>query len=564
MGIATVANTAPYLDEEEYREALNDRFREESGLVVENNPDLGYITYRTTEGYTITRNYYKEEITVEKQPYYEGEDRIGYIDELFPHFEYDPRDTTIEHIQMGDYIYVRVNNDNNVTYISAFNDYVMRYGKVTSFTFNSGEAATLFIQDERGRTYDYRVQLYTPITKGGRAITLNEIKEGDWVKALIAQRIMGEGIINESLQELVVDNNTRYISNIYRGQVASMNATRQLLNIRNMQSLQKIGWGPYSNIFSLALNPKQVEVYYLGSPVSVDYMTRNLRSAPGYVYVAAEQYMGKENAVKLNFQSKLQTVLPKAMVTYADANSVRLLSGENLILAKDAMIVRDKRLIEPHSIMVGDMLQAVVSGENRLIVGNITSDVDTGSLQVYRGRIKRIDEREEFEVETFSMLEDNRWYFYPSPRTFTIDYDTQFYTEEGALVGGIEGFLDYGENTFKNDVFTVIAIGDKAYRIVDMPYAKESVKGEIYEVGEGSVKVKDVYYYHLTQKRWMQYSSKNVGVTLTIPTNSAIIKDGRVVPVSKLEKGDKIKAMLDVSIKETTGDKASYILIVEE
>ena len=62
----------------------------------------------------------------------------------------------------------------------------------------------------------------------------------------------------------------------------------------------------------------------------------------------------------------------------------------------------------------------------------------------------------------------------------------------------------------------------------------------------------------------MLYSSKNVGVTLTIPTNSAIIKGGKVVPVSKLEKGDKIKAMLDVNIKETTGDKASYILIVEE
>ncbi|PHV70139.1 hypothetical protein CS063_11725 [Sporanaerobium hydrogeniformans] len=564
VGTGALASTATYLDGEEYSDALNDRFMEESGLVLENNPQLGYITYRTKEGYTLTRNYYKEEVTVEKQPYYESEDRIGYIDELFPNFEFDPRDTTIEHIQPGDYIYVRVNKESLITYVSAFNDYMMRYGKVTSFTFNSGDTATILIEDEKGRSYSYRVELYTPVTKGGRTIALSEIKEGDWVKALIAQRIMGEGIINETLQELVVDNNTRYISNVYRGQVASINSTRQLLNVRNMQALGKLGWGPYHTLFSLTMNPKKVEAYYLGSPVSVDYVSKNLRNAGGYVYVAAEQYMGKENAVKLNFQSKLQTVLPKTMVTYADPTSVRLLSGEKLVLAKDSMIVRDKRLIEPHSIMVGDMLQAVVSGENRLIVGNITTAVATGDLQVYRGRIKRIAQREEFEVETFSMLEDSLWYFYPSPRTFTIDYETQFVGTEGGNATSIESFLDYGENTAKDDVFTIVAIGDKAYRIVDMPYVKESLKGEVYEVAEGSIKLKDVYYYHRMQKRWMEYSSKNIGATVTVAPNSVIIKAGKVMPVTRLEKGDKIRAMLDTNLKTATEGTTAYIIVVEE
>ena len=85
------------------------------------------------------------------------------------------------------------------------------------------------------------------------------------------------------------------------------------------------------------------------------------------------------------------------------------------------MIVRDKRLVDAHSIMVGDMIQAVITADNYLVVGNVSTDITTGDLQVYRGRIKRIEEREMFEVETFAMLEDSTWYFYPSPRSFTID-----------------------------------------------------------------------------------------------------------------------------------------------
>jgi hypothetical protein len=563
MSISAFAVTSSYLDEEEYSDILRDNYGEDQGIVIENNPSLGYIVYKTSSGREETKNYYREEITVEKQPYYEGDDRLGYLDELFPNFNFDPRDTTIDSIKAGDSIYIKFDKDDRVTYISAYNDYIMRYGKVNSFTFNSGDMASLLLEDETGRMHAYTIPLSIPVTKGGVSYTLSAIKPGDYIKILIAQKILGEGIVEEELQEIVIDHDTRYISNVYRGQVAAINLYKNMLNLKNMQKFIKSGWSTYTNILPISLNPKKIESYLAGNPVSLDYVTRNLRNASGYVYVAAETNMGKENAIKLNFQSKMQRTLPITTVTYVSPGVVKLLSGETVYVAKDAIIVRDKRLIEAHSIMVGDAMQAVVTGENKLAIANITSDITTGSIEVFRGRIKKISDREEFEVESFSRLDGNAWYFHPTPRTFAIDYQTKFYTSEGFVAGGIEDFLDHGENSQVGEVYTIIAIGEKAYMIVDMPYARESLKGEVYQADGESIKVKDVYYYHTSQKKWLEYSRKNLGASVTITPNTVIIKNGKVIPASKLEKGDKIKAMLENNLKDANGTAEGYIIVVE-
>ncbi len=563
VGITTFANLSPYLNGEEYRDILSDNFSEDQGIVIENNPHLGYIVYRNSNGRNVTKNYYREEIAVEKQPYYEAEDRLGYLDELFPNFRFDPRDTTIDSIAAGDCIYIRTNKEDYVTYISAYNDYVMRYGKVNSFTFNTAQTANLLLEDENGRLYSYDVGLNIPVTKGGKLYTISAIKPGDWVKVLVAQKILGEGIVEEELQEIVIDNDTRTISNIYRGQVAGINTFKKLLNLKDTRTFVKTGWSAYTNLASISIDPKKAESYLIGNPVSVDYITRYLRNGDNYVYVAAENYMGKENAIKLNFQSKLQRTLPATTVTYVSPGVMRLLSGETIYIAKDAIIVRDKRLIEPHNIMVGDVMQAVITGENKLAAAQITSAMTTGSLEILRGRIKKINDREEFEVESFSKLEGNTWYFHPTPRTFSIDRQTKFYTEAGFVAGEIEDFLSYGENSRVGEVYTAVTIGEKAYAVIDMPYARESLKGEVYEVDGESVKVKDVYYYHTSQKKWLEYSRKNTGATLTVTPNTVIIKNGKVIPPSRLEKGDKIKAMLELNLKDTDGTTDGYIIIVE-
>ncbi|WP_054743414.1 hypothetical protein [Cellulosilyticum ruminicola] len=563
MSFSTIASVPVYYDQQEYMDALYDNYSEERGIVIENNPQLGYITYRNGNGATITRNYYTNEISVEKQPYYETEDKIGYLDEIFPYFKYDARDTTIGSIKAGDCIYIRMDKDKYITYISAYNDYMMRYAKVNTFNFNSDDKTNIILEDEKGNIYSYDLELSTPVSKGGVPCSISTIKPGDWVKVLISQKILGEGIIEESIEEVVVDNDTRVISSLYKGQVTSIDKYKDLLNLKNVQSLGKLNWGKYNSLLRLNINPQNIKSYLIGNQVSLDYISRNLRNAEGYTYVAAENYKGKEYAVKLNFQSKLQNTLQPSTVIYASSGIVKLLSGENLYVAEDAIIVRDNKLVESHNIMVGDVLQAVVTGENKLAVGKISSDVTTASLEVFRGRIKKIKDSEEFQFETFSLLDGHQWYYHPTPRTFSIDLDTKFYNESGYVQGGIEKFLSYGEDSEVGNVYTVVAVGDKAYMVVKMPYVTNAAKGQVYKVEGNSVGIKDVYYYHKSQKKWVEYSKKNLGATINLGVNSVVIKNGKVIPVSKLEKGDIISTMISTNLKDTAGIADGYIIVVE-
>jgi len=563
MSTTTSASISSYLTQSEYSEILWDDYSEDKGIVVENYPELGYLTYKNSNGQLITCNYYAEEVAVEKQPHYEMEDKIGYLDELFPNFTYDPRDVQITSIQVGDCIYIRTNSEGYITYISAYNDYSMRYGKVVSFNYNTGEIANLQLEDQKGNLYSYDISLATPVTKGGKMYSLSTIKAGDWAKVLISQKILGEGIIEEEVLEIVLDNDTRVISNVYRGQLASIDTYKKLLNMKNAQALGKSSWGTYNGLVSMAVDTNTATAYRIGNRISFDYIKRYLINADGYVYVAAENYKGKENAVKLNFQSKLQTTLEPSPVISASMSSIKLLSGETIYVDEDAIIVRDNRLVSANNIMVGDYLQAVVTGENKLAIGRVVNNQTTGSLQVYRGRIKKIADRESFQVETFSLLEGSTWYYHPTPQTFAIDMDTKFYNESGFVESGIESFLAYGEGTSIGDVYTIIAIGEKAYAVIDMPYVTNSVKGEVYATEDDSIKIKDAYYYDTAKKRWVEYSKKNIGGTITLNANSVVVKGGKVIPVSKLEVGDTVSAMIETNFKNANGTVNGYIVVVE-
>lgn len=561
----TVSASIPsYLTQQEYNDVLYSNYYEDRGIVVENNPSLGYLTYKNAYGQQVTANYYPDEVEVEKQPYYEQEDKIGYLDQLFPNFSYDPRDTDIKNIKAGDCIYIRKNKENVITYISAFNDYMMRYGKVTSFNFNSGTTASIQLTDERGNVYFYELQAATPVTKGGKLVDLSSIRPGDWAKFLVSEKILGEGITDEEVLEIVVDNNTRTISNLYRGQVTSVDTYRRMLNLKNAQALGKSVWGEYKNLVRVNLDTANAKAYRLGTQVSTDYINRYLSNADGYVYVATENYKGTENAVKMNFQTKNQNTLPASKVIATTGTTVKLLSGETINVGEDSIVVRDNRLVGATNILVGDTLQAVITGGNNLAVGRITSNpTSEGTLQVYRGRIKKVNTGESFQVETFSLLENNLWYYHPTPQTFTIDPDTRFFGESGLITGGINSFLSYGEKTNVGDVYTIVAIGGKAYEIVQMPYVTEATKGEIYAVEGNTIKIKDAYYFDTKGSKWNQYSKKNVGGTITLQNNTIIIKNGQVVPSSSLENGDTIKAMVDTNFKTAGGTVKGYIICVE-
>ncbi|MGL5675478.1 MAG: hypothetical protein ACRDDX_03610, partial [Cellulosilyticaceae bacterium] len=428
------------------------------------------------------------------------------------------------------------------------------------------------LEDVKGKLYHYRIPANVPISKGGRGYSLGQLKEGEWVRLLVSQKILGQGAIEESIKEIVVDPDSRGISNVYRGELLDANNYQQTLAIKNSQSLAKSGWTPYESMRKVSVNPREVRAYYLGAPVSFDYIARTLRGTGDYVYVAAEQYMGKEQAVKLNFQRNKQTTLPPTLVTYASPGVIQLLSGERIMLADDTILVRDNRLVGPAAVMVGDTIQPVITGENKLAVGRILDNVPMGTLEVFRGRVREIKESHAFEVETFSMLEDGDWYFHPSPRSFAIGPDTKLYTTEGISTDGLENFLTYGEFSKENEVYTVIASGDKALTIIDMPYTKEAIKGYVYDT-KGGVKLRDVSIYNRKKDRWDTAKGKEKAVQLEVQANTVVVKDGKIVSWQALEKGDQLLVMMEKSLgsyvePEGEGDVAlitvpSYIVLVQ-
>lgn len=572
--VQIVFATQPYLDEEDYTIEADGNYYEDKGIVVENEPNLGYLIYKNANGEEITATYYSKEMGVEKQPYYEAEDRIGYIDEIFPSFQFDLRDTTIANIKAGDNIYVKMDDKNVIKYISAYNDYITRYGKVHSWILGGEGTGELVLQDDKGRLYSYTINIGTPITKVGKNYTLAQLKAGEWAKLLVSQKILGEGIIIEEVLEIVVDADSRVISDVYAGELVSVDGYKNTINLKDAQAISKNGWGPYKDIATLRADPRVLQSYFLGNPVSWDYISRTLSRTGGTVYAAVEDFMGKSSAVKLNFQNQMQRTLEPSQVIYAAPGVIKLLSGETLSIAQDAIVVKDKRLVDFNSIMVGDTLQPVITGADKIAVANILPGKTTGDIQIFRGRIKKIQDRQSFEVETFSMLEDNLWYFHPAPRTFSIGSFTKFYGSEGFMNKGIEDFLAYGEKTQVSEVYTIMAVGDEARAIIDMPYTRESIKGEVYAIDDENISVKDVYYYHTTQKKWLEYSRKNVGTKVKIEPNSMIVKNGQLIPANQLEIGDELLVMLEKPIEKPSSNESNdngnagkdisgYIIVVQ-
>lgn len=556
--------TYPNMTEQEYRQAQRDLTREERGLVIQNHPNLGYLIYVNSQGKEVTRNYYKNEVKVEKASYYEIEDLIGYIDEMFPNFNYDPRDTTAEHIKPGDYIYMYLSADGTITHVSASNNHIVRYGKVKQFSPGGTANSIMTIEDEQGQMFTMEIESYTPVTKAGIPISLPQIQEGDWVRVLISQGNIAPGYTSEYVREIVVDRGSRHISNIYRGQITHIDTYQSNIYLQNTQAMEKGGWSPYQDIKSLKVDPRNVQSYYLGNIVSWDYVQRYLKHQPGYVYIAMEKYYGAERAVKLDFQSLHQRTLQPDTIISAQPGLIKMMGGETIQVSTDTIIRRNGRLVDPHSIMPSDYAQVVITGENKAAVIDITEKSTIGTLQIFRGRIKKIKNSETFEVETFSLLEDTLWMYHPIPRTFTIDNRTKFYDETGFIDDGIKTFIGYGEDTQIDEVYTAIVSGDYAQAVVKMPYTRYSVRGEIYETSGQEIKIKDTYFYHTGRKRWEVKGRKDNTQDITLTGNAIVMKNGKIISPNSLTRGDKIRIMTNIEPQGATGAVEGYLIIVEE
>ena len=536
------------------------------GIVIENNSGLGYLTIIDNNGNEVTKNYYENEMIVEKQQYYDDADEIGYYDQVYNDFRYDPRDCNISEIEPGDIVYIKtyVDDPNAIESISASTNYIMKYGKVSRLN-NTGDMTEILVTYENGQTAWFDAANSIFISKGGKPIKMSELTEGDWVKLLVNDAIISPGYVMESVKEIKVENSGHDISMIIKGSVGAINGIQRSMSIQNAYSLTKDGWSNYSQIKQLSLENNDIKYFYEGKQVSLDYVEQFLKRADGDVYVALENNYAGEKVSMVSFRSSRGDVMDSDTIVSTDGGGgFSTVSNVGVKTDQGTIIRRYGRLVDGSALMIPDYAQVVLNADNMAAVVDIYDAPAITGLMIARGRILSVDEGKSFKVKSMSSLEDVDWIYTPVEREFVIDHETVFIDETGVVSS--DSFKDYTADTAVNSVYNIIADGTKALYVIKAPFSRFVLRGELAEEpGTNSLLLKDGIYYNNDNGIWSAVSNVDNSINITTAPNTVVIKSNKVIDPSKLEKGDKIKVLTSTLPELITGGMTmnGYIILVE-
>ncbi len=536
------------------------------GIVVENNPGLGYLTVVDNNGNEVTKNYYSEDMIVEKQQYYDSQDEIGYIDQVFPNFQYDPRDTTIDQIEAGDIVFIQTYDDDSSTIekISASTNYTMKYGRLRQFS-TDGDISQMLIEYEDGQTTWFDVANSVFVSKAGKPLAMTNIQTGDWLKILVNRAIISPGYVMESVKEINIEGSGHEISSIIKGQLGAINQLQREISVQNSYSLSNAGWGDYKEIRTISIDNGDISYYYEGKQISLDYAMQYLKRADGEVYIALENNYAGERVSMVSFRDGRGSILDSDTVVNSDGIGGFATISSNGTLSTDAgtIVRRHGRLVTGSDIMIPDYAQVELNGGTKAAVVDIYDQPGSSSVLIARGRILSIDEGASFKVQSMSQLNDMTWVFTPVEREFVIDESTIFIDETGIV--SRDSFIDYTDASAANQVFNIIYDGTRATHVIKSPYAKDGLRGTVYSVSDTSIGIKDTTYYQENTGIWKDVSKTDNSANITVAPNTIVVKNNQVVGLNSLEAGDKLKVYTNELPETITGGMTvnGYIILVE-
>jgi hypothetical protein len=329
--------------------------------------------------------------------------------------------------------------------------------------------------------------------------------------------------------------------------------------------LTKTGWGNYQTLQQFSINNKDIEYYYQGERISLDYAQRYLKRSDGEVYIALENSASGERVKKITFRNGRDELLDPETVLASDGNgSFTTISKSNIATDSGTIVRRHGRLVDGNGILASDYVKASLNGGLTAAVVDITDAPDTSGIMIARARVLSVDEGKSFKAQSMSVLSGNSWVYTPVQREFTIDYNTLFFNSDGIVSS--DNFIDYTSESVKDKAFNVVYDGSKALRITEAPYAREMVTGTIYNISGDTVSIKDAKYYDRATGKWNTVSNVNSILEININGNNAIIgKNNSLISVSNLEKGDLLKVMTDELPAKVIPESNinGYIVLVE-
>ncbi len=516
---------------------------ERRGIVIENQPDFGYMVVLGMDNVKRVYKYLPNDITVEKQPYYDHEDYVGHYDEVFSYDGYDPRDATVYDIEAGDLVFLRPDTKDNqyIDYISVTPNYIQRTGVVNKVTVNDGYT-TILVTFDNGQVANYQVSDDVIVRKDNSIKDASYLEPGDNAKFLINEAIIDSGYVVESIKEIAVEDQGHLISDVVKGTFTGYDAIQGEVSLTDAQTLEKSGWdnNQYMATYGLKANDG-VTLNINDMQTTLTNFDRLLRNTKDYVtYMAIEQNYNGEKVKYVTAYDGRDTLLAKDMITNITANGKIILqsTASEYKIKDDAIIIKNDKLVGKSALQPYDMVQVSLNGGEASVIKVVESIENTG-IQVARGRIQSVDENNSFTVKSLVLLENNQWTYSPIERTYAIDNDTIYLTADGK-VKDIDTFIGYTENTVINQVYNVIADGSYAKYIIESPYCNENVNGTVYAVEDGVIYLKDVSYYDKATNSWKNVGVKNNTATITLAPNSVTIKDSEVVNPNQIQVGDRM------------------------
>ncbi|MCQ2979428.1 MAG: S-layer homology domain-containing protein [Clostridia bacterium] len=545
-----------YLGEEEL-------FDELRGVVKEINTHEKTITIYDDKANIVTKKY-NVDTQVEKQEYYESQDEVGYIDEVFKEYMFDKMDSSVDNIDVGDTVYLRFNQDGSIKKIDVGTNYGVKYGKVVQINYQGIEGTSLVIKydDESSDTLELDKDVI--VKKNGIRQTVSSLVIGDYVRLLYNRGVINVNNVKESVKQINISNVDEQITDILKGNLEYVDKYQGRMNFSNVERLEPTGWIDFMNVKSLKI-AKDCLYYDEDKRVSLDYINEHMIKY-GTAYIAIGKNLGEDEIVKITFRASRETVLSEDNVNYAKGNGeFKLMASNDSYTAGEGTIIRRYgRMVDKEAITVPDLAKVILNGKYNAAIIDIKEELSNEAIGVYRAKIKSITDRQSFEVYSFSKLLDMKWSYMNLDRNFVINSNTEIY--QGGQRIMYYDFIDYTEASQIDNIYTVIADGDEALLLTDIPYTKQGVTGTIYKIEGNTLWLKDAVSYNLDSSSWEEISQSDRTLGVTPDASAVIIKNNEIVDDSIFKVGDKIRAMgIDdgYQIKKSNGTYNGYIIFVE-
>ena len=540
-----------------------------SGIIKEVNEDFSFITIEGWNGGEVTK-YFNADVVVEKENYYDTEDEIGYIDEMFPYYGFDERDAQVGALEVGDIVHLKLNPTNlqYVTDISAKTNYSVKFGEITEIASYGANGLTMRIAYDDQSIGALDVDALTPVLLRDKNLGVGGLKEGQLVKVLLNQAVLSPGRTVESVKQIDVDPYGNMAETMYKGELGIYNKAEQSLSLLNSYALTTIGWAGFDQMTSIDLSDDGVEVYYDGQRVSLDYADEFLRQEGMTVYGVTENDFGQEKLSRLILGKGRGDVLASTNVSYSDGYSqIRLVnSPDNIAMDQGTIVVKNGHIVSANSILSPDYAQVVLGDEGNAVMVKVVQEPNNDALTVMRGRIDSIDDGQQFNVESNALLKGMEWIYSPVEREFRLAYDTVIIDENGRQ--SLDEFIDYSELSKVDEVYTIIADGTKATHLFKNTYATEGVQGTIYNQDDTKVYIRDAFVYESDTKLWETLSLTNNYAEIELLTETVIIKNNQVIEADDLAAGDQIRVFVTDNLSEelklnNNRTVSGYIIFVE-